>query len=154
MQDVAPIAASAAAAVQPGASSPLAGSEDWLALIRGSSLKGPALQLAAHAVYCGYEDGLLRLFVPPEDAHLRTDNLVRQLAAAVTAALGRDVQIRFDTSASAGLAGGTLQQLNDRQRTERQGAAEADFLANPIVGQLLATGATVLPDSIRPPKEN
>ncbi|MEO7252219.1 MAG: DNA polymerase III subunit gamma/tau, partial [Arenimonas sp.] len=126
--------------------------EDWLALVAGAGLKGPALQLGAHSVFCAYEDGQLRLFLPAEDAHLRADSLVKQLTSAISAVLGSAVQIRFEDKTAA--PGETLHLRNERQRSERQLAAEASFLADPVVGQLLGQGGSIVPDSIRPLSEN
>jgi DNA polymerase-3 subunit gamma/tau len=95
---------------------------------------------------------VLRLHLPDEDAHLRNDNLVRQLTQAVGAAVGQPVQIRFESQLST--PGDTLHSRNERQRSERQIAAEASFLADPVVGQLLGQGGSVVPDSIRPINEN
>ena len=136
----------------PKAAAPLERAEDWLALVATAGLKGPALQLGSHSAFCEYRDGVLRLFLPDEDAHLRTDNLVRQLTQAVTTAVGQPVQIRFESKLST--PGDTLHSRNERQRSERQIAAEASFLADPVVGQLLGQGGNVVPDSIRPINES
>jgi len=152
----APIAAIAAiAAIAPssaGSAPALERADDWLALVGTAGLKGPVLQLASHSAFCGFQDGVLRLFLPVEDAHLRTDNLIRQLTQAVSTALGGAVQIRFETQLA--VPGDTLHSRNERQRGERQLAAEASFLADPVVGQLLGQGGSVVADSIRPLSEN
>jgi DNA polymerase-3 subunit gamma/tau len=126
--------------------------EDWLVLVSGAGLKGPVLQLGSHSAFCSYQDGVLRLFLPEADVHLRSDNLVRQLADAVSTALGQAVKIQFENKLT--VAGDTLHSRNERQRSERQLAAEASFLADPVVGQLLGQGGNVVPDSIRPLSEN
>ena len=127
---------------------PLASADDWHALVAASGLKGPALQLGSHCIFCGYADGLLRLHLPDEDAHLRNDSLVRQLAGAASARLGGNVQVRFEPKPAA--AGDTLHARTERQRSERQDAAEASFRADPVVAQLLGQGGSIVPDSIRP----
>ena len=126
--------------------------EDWLALVASAGLKGPVLQLGSHSVFCAYQDGQLRLFLPAEDAHLRAESLVRQLTAAISAALGCAVQIRFEEKLAA--PGETLHVRNERQRSERQLEAEASFRADPVVSQLLGQGGSIVPDSIRPLSEN
>ena len=136
----------------PRAALSLEQAEDWLALVASAGLKGPALQLGSHSAFCGFREGVLRLHLPEEDAHLRNDNLIRQLTQAVTAAVGQPVQIRFESQLSA--PGDTLHSRNERQRSERQIAAEASFLADPVVGSLLGQGGSVVPDSIRPLSEN
>ncbi len=131
----------------------LANAEDWLALVAAAGLKGPALQLGMHCVFCAYGDGLLRVHLPDEDAHLRNDSLVRQLAVAASNLVRTNVQLRFEPRPAAGDAD-TLHKRTQRQRSERQEAAEASFLADPVVAQLLGQGGSVVPDSIRPLSEN
>ena len=130
----------------------LVDSDDWLALVGAAGLKGPALQLASNCMFCGFDNVILRLHLPEEDAHLRTDNLVRQLTQLLSLAMGGDVQLRFEGKPAA--IGDTLHVRNERQRSARQAAAEASFLADPVVGQLLGQGGSVVPDSIRPISEN
>jgi DNA polymerase-3 subunit gamma/tau len=126
----------------------LASDEDWHALVAAAGLKGPALQLGAHCVFCGYADGVLRLHLPDEDAHLRNDSLVRQLGAAVAQRLGGSVAVRFEGRPVA--AGDTVHARSERQRSERQDAAEARFRADPVVAQLLGQGGSIVPGSIQP----
>jgi DNA polymerase-3 subunit gamma/tau len=131
---------------------PLASAEDWLALVSAAGLKGPALQLGSHCQFCGYADGVLRLHLPDEDAHLRNDSLVRQLSTAAAQRLGRDVRLLFEGKPSQ--AGDTLHARTQRERSEKQSAAEASFLSDPVVAQLLGQGGSIVPDSIRPLSEN
>jgi DNA polymerase-3 subunit gamma/tau len=126
--------------------------DEWLQLLSRAGLKGPVLQLASHSAFCGHQEGMLRLFLPEEDLHLRNDKLVRQLSDAVSELLGTPTQIRFEAAASA--AGDTLHARNQRQRSERQVAAETSFMADPVVNQLLGQGGSLVPDSIRPNNEN
>ena len=133
-------------------SSSLDHADDWLALVAGSGLKGPALQFASHCAFISCDEHVLRVHLPEEDAHLRSESGMRQLTQAVVAALGRPVQVRFESQADS--AGDTLHQRNQRQRSERQVAAEASFRADPVVSQLLGQGGNIVPDSIRPLSEN
>jgi len=131
---------------------PLASADDWFALVAAAGLKGPALQLGSHCQFCGYDAGVLRLHLPEEDAHLRNDSLVRQLAVAAAQRLGRDVQLRFEGKPAQ--TGDTLHARTQRERSEKQSAAEASFLSDPVVAQLLGQGGSIVPDSIRPLSEN
>ena len=130
----------------------LRSAEEWIGLVPGLGLKGPTLQLASHAQFVGFADGVLRLHLPVEDAHLRSDNTARQLTAALAAALGTPPQLRFETQAPGGAD--TLQQRQARARDARQQAAEAGFRSDPVVASLLGAGGTIVPDSIRPLPEN
>ena len=105
-------------------------------------------ELAAHCAFCGYGDGLLALSLPDSFDHLRSEALVRQLANALAGPLGAAPQIRFESARASGSE--TLHARTERQRGERQAGAEADFLSDPVVSQLVSQGATVVPDSIRP----
>ncbi|MBW8311012.1 MAG: DNA polymerase III subunit gamma/tau [Rhizobium sp.] len=140
---------SPAAAPHPAAAAGvLASAEDWLALVANAGLRGPVRELAAHCAFCGYTDGLLALSLPDSFDHLRSEALVRQLSNALAGPLGAAPQIRFESAKASGSE--TLHARTERQRGERQAGAEADFLSDPVVSQLVSQGATVVPDSIRP----
>jgi DNA polymerase-3 subunit gamma/tau len=135
-----------------GASAPLTSVEDWLSLVAGAGLKGPVRELAAHSAFCGHADGVLQLSLPDSFDHLRSDNLVRQLAQALAPALGNAPKIRFESAKAAG--GDTLHARSERQRDQRQADAESAFLSDPVVSRLVQQGATVVPDSVRPLDEH
>jgi len=138
--------APAAAPARSGAR--LASAEDWLDLVADAGLRGPVRELAAHCAFCAYADGVLSLSLPDSFDHLRSDSLLRQLAAALAPHLGAEPKLRFEAARAA--AGETLHDRTQRQRGERQAGAEADFLSDPVVAQLVKQGATLVPDSIRP----
>jgi DNA polymerase-3 subunit gamma/tau len=129
----------------------LADGEDWLALITALALKGPVRELAAHAAFVGYDAGVLKLALPDSQEYLRSDSLTRQLAERLAAGLGKTLQIRFEKAAA---KGETLHARTERQRSEKQSDAELAFLADPVVNKLIEQGAVLVPDSIRPLKEN
>jgi len=126
---------------------PLRNSEDWLALVGNAGLKGPVRELASHCAFRGYEAGILRLNLPDSCAHLRSDSLVKRLADELASGLGIAPQIKFEKATA---DGDTLHSRQQRERSERQSGAEAAFLADPVVGQLLGQGGSVVPESIRP----
>ena len=146
------VATAPESAPAPVTRSSLRSAEEWLDLVPGLGLKGPTLQLASHAQFIAFADGVLRLHLPAEDAHLRSDNTTRQLTAALAAALGTAPQLRFEAQGSGD--GDTLQQRQLRARDARQQAAEAGFRSDPVVASLLAAGGSIVPDSIRPLPEN
>jgi DNA polymerase-3 subunit gamma/tau len=154
--DPAPAPAPAAApapAIEPAppTAKPPLDQERWLQLVARSGLKGPVRELAAHAVFLGHADGVLRLGLSPQDKLLDTEASNRALALALASELG-DTTLRFETTADA--AGETLRQRSDRQRDARQEAAEASFMADAGVQQLIQRhGAQLVPDSIRPHDE-
>jgi DNA polymerase-3 subunit gamma/tau len=143
------VATSVAPTIAPAASLKLDDAEDWMAVPTALSLRGPVRELAAHTAVLGRDDGVLRLAIAPGNEHLKSDSLVRQLAQAVGQALGVALQVRFE-AAPAQAAVDTLHDRTQRQRSERQSGAEADFFNDPVVSRLLEQGATLVPDSIRP----
>jgi len=160
---VAPPPVSAPASMLPAASPPLpseapsatralASVEDWLSLVAGAGLKGPVRELAAHSAFCGHVDGVLQLSLPDSFDHLRSDNLVRQLAQSLAPALGAAPKIRFESAKVAVTE--TLHSRSERQRDQRQADAESAFLSDPVVSHLVQQGATVVPDSVRPLDEH
>jgi DNA polymerase-3 subunit gamma/tau len=145
-----PAVAAEAAPTRPAvASLTLDNAEDWMELPTTLSLRGPVRELAAHTAFLGRDGDVLRLAIAPGNEHLKSDSLVRQLAQAVGQALGAAVQVRFE-AAPAQAAVDTLHDRTQRQRSERQSGAEADFFNDPVVSRLLEQGATLVPDSIRP----
>lgn len=135
------------------ASSPAAivDADSWTDIVSRCALGGPARELAAHAAFLGYEDGVLRLAVSQADEHLKVPALVKRLSDALAKPLGTAPQIRFEEQKS---GSETLHQRTTRERDARQVAAESAFLADPDVQRLMQRhGATLVPDSIRPVDE-
>jgi DNA polymerase-3 subunit gamma/tau len=133
------------------AATPARGVDDadaWHALVVESGLKGPALQLAEHAGFIAYADGVLRLSLSAEDELLGGPATVKLVADALAPLLGRAPQIRFETAAA---AVESLRERNERARDARQASAEDAFMNHSDVQRLINRhGARVVPDSIRP----
>jgi DNA polymerase-3 subunit gamma/tau len=122
--------------------------DSWHSLVAGSGLRGPARLLAEHAVFIGYDNGVLRLSLPVVDEHLKSSALTTMVANALAPALGTAPQIRFENAA---VQGESLRERKERARDERQTAAETAFLNDPEVQRLMSQhGAKLVPDSIRP----
>jgi DNA polymerase-3 subunit gamma/tau len=131
----------------------LSNNTDWLALLDTADLRGPVRELAAHAAFCAYAGGELRLALPEGLSHLRTDAMTAKLADALVSTLGAAPQIVFVADTAVG-AGETLHARNARQRDERQAGAEQSFLADPAVQRYMQQyGAKLVPGSIRPGDE-
>jgi len=125
--------------------------EDWHALVAGTRLQGPARQLAEHAAFIGYSDGVLSLSLSDDDEFLRAAPIVKLVADALTPLLGTTPQLRFEARAA---SAETLHQRKERVRDERQAQAEQTFMGDPDVQRLMSQyGAQVVPDSIRPLNE-
>jgi DNA polymerase-3 subunit gamma/tau len=124
--------------------------EQWLDLIDDSGLSGPSRELAANAAFVNFQHGVLRLALLPGFEYLQSERALNTLAQALSQALGSTPKILIETGNA---QAETLHQRADRQRGEQQSAAEAVFMADPQVQQLLQQGARVVADSIRPLKE-
>ncbi|MFT3762798.1 MAG: DNA polymerase III subunit gamma/tau [Pseudoxanthomonas sp.] len=125
----------------------IADAEEWLALVAACNLRGPSKELAANTAFVDYADGVLKLSLPAGFEYLRSERSLGDLAAALAPALGAAPRIAFEAGASTAQ---TLAQVNAARRDERQSAAEESFMNNPDVRLLMAQGAKLVPDSIRP----
>ena len=158
-QPVHPIPVAVTSIVEPEASHPvppaygnvIVDADRWLELIASTVLRGPARELAAHAGFVGYDNGVLRLSLSPDDEHLKMPSLVKMLGESLASVFGVAPQIRFEAVAK---NTETLHQRSTRERDARQIAAESAFMTDPGVQQLISQhGATLVPDSIRPFEE-
>lgn len=126
----------------------IADAEHWLDLVTRSGLNGPSRQLAANAAFIGHRDGVLRLALAPGFEYLNSERSIANLAQALAPVLGETPRIVIETG-SADVE--TLHERANRQKGERQSAAETAFMNDPNVQQLIQQqGARVVPDSIRP----
>ncbi|WNH49633.1 DNA polymerase III subunit gamma/tau [Stenotrophomonas aracearum] len=145
-----PASASAPSAPQ-GGTVALTSAETWLELVAQSQLNGPSRQLAAHAAFVGFQHGVLKLAVSPGFEYLCSDRSLAALTEALSGPLGTTPKIVIEHGNA---EAETLHQRSDRQRGERQQAAEAAFMADPSVQLLIQQhGARVVTDSIRPFEE-
>ncbi|UQY88544.1 DNA polymerase III subunit gamma/tau [Stenotrophomonas rhizophila] len=154
VQTVAPAARPQGIAISPspaaGTAGPvaLASAETWLELVAQSQLNGPSRQLAAHAAFIGFQHGVLKLAVSPGFEYLCSDRSLAALTEALSGPLGMTPKIVIEHGNA---EAETLHQRSDRQRGERQQAAETAFMADPSVQLLIQQhGARVVTDSIRP----
>ncbi|PJK10371.1 DNA polymerase III subunit gamma/tau [Lysobacteraceae bacterium NML08-0793] len=123
----------------------------WLEILPTLSLVGPARQLAAHASFVGFADGVLRLSLEAEKEFMKSQSAIKQLGEALASILGAAPALRFETAAEA--SGDTLHQRQQDAQKQRHGAAEQIFLEHPDVQQLMSQGAELVPGSIRPLQE-
>ncbi|XUP37887.1 DNA polymerase III subunit gamma/tau (plasmid) [Xanthomonas axonopodis pv. vasculorum] len=126
----------------------IADAEQWLELVTRSGLNGPSRQLAANAAFIGHRDGVLRLALAPGFEYLSSERSIANLAQALAPVLGNPPRIVVETG-SADVE--TLHERANRQKGERQSAAETAFMNDPTVQLLIQQqGARIVPDSIRP----
>ncbi|MNU82117.1 DNA polymerase III subunit tau [compost metagenome] len=135
---------------KPVAGRALESAEQWLDLVDDSGLSGPSRELAANCAFVSFQHGVLRLGLMPGFEYLQSERALTALAQALSQALGSTPKIVIETG---NVQAETLHERADRQRGEQQVAAEAVFMADPQVQQLIQQGARVVADSIRPFKE-
>lgn len=145
---ITPSAAPAPAAAPAAMPITLSSPEAWLELVAQSQLNGPSRQLAAHAAFISFQHGVLKLAVSPGFEYLCSDRSLAALTDALSGPLGQTPRIVIEHGNA---EAETLHQRSDRQRGERQQAAETAFMADPQVQMLVQQhGARVVADSIRP----
>jgi len=147
----APSAPAPAAAVVLAGTGQLRDGDDWLDFVSSSQLSGPARELAANSAFSAHSGGVLRLATTEGFEYLQTDRSVQQLEQALSAHLGQQPKIVFGSGQA---QAETLHARHDRERGERQDAAQAAFMGNQHVRTLVEQhGARVVADSIRPYQE-
>ncbi len=121
---------------------------DWPAFVAGLNLSGIALQLAAQTELKAQAGNEIVLAVPEASRHLTDKAYADKLKAAVEAALGKRVRMRFEFGAE---STATLAAQEKRRRSETQASTEAAFRDDPFVQDVLERfSAKVRPDSIKP----
>ncbi len=124
-----------------------ADSADWAGLIQTAGLRGALGQLAQHAALLSIENGVVRLALKTEFAHLSSPVLIEQMQVKLAVALGRAIKVQFEKAAP---TMDTPADVASRERNERQQAAEQAFYEDPFVQTMKRDfGARVIPDSIR-----
>ena len=123
----------------------------WVDMLGALGLSGPARELAARARFVALKGQTLSLALAPALEYLRSDPLCRNVEAALSEYLGVPMALRIELKA---VDGENLHDRTQRLRDERQRDAEAAFVADPVVTELLRRGAQLVPDSVKPVEEN
>ena len=135
-----------APAVQTQASPPPAFDGDWLKLVQALPLAAMARELARHSALIEFGASTVRLALPQDKRPLVTQK--ERLAKTLSDYFGRPLKVEV---ALADQVGESVAVADQRAADARQQAAEAAFMADPVVKTLLAQpGAQVVPGSIRP----
>jgi DNA polymerase-3 subunit gamma/tau len=90
---------------------------------------------------------VLRLSLEPSDEHLRGAAMVGMLSNALASRFGAPPQVLFESPAQ---PVDSVRVHTERARGERQAGAEAAFAQHADVQRLLAQGARIVPESVRP----
>jgi DNA polymerase-3 subunit gamma/tau len=122
--------------------------DHWLQLLARLALKGPLGQLGAHSGFVARNGTQLLLSYPADLYHSLSPSLCERFQNALSEAFGSPVQLKFEKLHDA--VAETLHGRQTESKLNRQNQAEAEFQNHPVVNALLAEGAQIVPDSIRP----
>ncbi|OGI39741.1 MAG: hypothetical protein A2140_08465 [Candidatus Muproteobacteria bacterium RBG_16_62_13] len=121
---------------------------DWNGMIAAMNIGGFVRELANNLWLEKREDDSFHLVIDPSHTQLLNKERESSLRAALAALVGRDVRISIRTDKS---GGETPAREKQRQKDERQQAAEQSILSDPNVKSLMdQLDARVNPASIRP----
>jgi DNA polymerase-3 subunit gamma/tau len=121
---------------------------DWPGFIARLNFNGMAGMLAKQCVFQSFNDGILELSLPAAQKHLAEKAFQEKLKSELQAHFGANLRINIRISEAPGKS---LAAVEDRERSERQIAAEAAILADPFINNLKQDfGAEVVPSAIRP----
>ena len=143
-----PVLARTSYAVAPAAQSGTAFNGDWPAFIARLNFNGMAGMLAKQCAFVSFVDGILELTLPAAQKHLAEKAFQEKLKSELLAHFGANMRMNIRI---ADAVGKSLAAAEDRERSERQVAAEAAILADPFINNLKQDfGAEVVPSMIRP----
>jgi len=121
---------------------------NWAALVEAANLSGMARQIALNCVPASFDGSLLRLFFDESAAHQRTRQMEDKLAQSLSADLGRDIRIAFESADTALVTPARRRAMAEQDKTSRAAAA---FEEDPAVKSLRQRfGAEVDPASVKP----
>ena len=127
-------------------STPFSG--DWPAFIARLNFNGMAGMLAKQCEFRSFVDGILELTLPIAQKHLAEKAFQEKLKSELQPHFGANLRMNIRIG---NVAGKSLAAVEDRERSDRQVAAEAAILADPFINNLKQDfGAEVVPSSIRP----
>ena len=121
---------------------------DWPGFIARLNFNGMAGMLAKQCEFQSYADGILELTLPSTQKHLAEKAFQEKLKSELLPHFGANLRMNIRIS---DVAGKSLAAAEDRERSERQVAAEAAILSDPFINNLKQDfGAEVVASSIRP----
>lgn len=122
--------------------------EDWLKLMKALSFKGPLGQVAAHSGFVARAGEVLRISYPADLFDSLTEAMRNRFSQQLIEALAQPIHVKFEALQNA--PNETLFARESQHRQDRQAQAEGEFQNHPVVNALLAEGAQIVPDSVRP----
>jgi DNA polymerase III subunit gamma/tau len=121
---------------------------NWAAVVEAANLSGMVRQIALNCVPASFDGSLLRLSFDESAAHQRSRQMDDKLAQSLSAYLGRDIRIVFESADTALVTPARRRAMAEQDKTSRAAAA---FEEDPAVKSLRQRfGAEVDPASVKP----
>jgi DNA polymerase-3 subunit gamma/tau len=121
---------------------------NWTTVVDASNLSGMARQIALNCVPVAFDGSLLRLAFDESAAHQRSRQMDDKLAQSLSACLGRDIRIVFESADAALVTPARRRAAAEQDKISRAAAA---FEEDPAVKSLRQRfGAEVDPASVKP----
>ena len=134
--------------VSPATQASAAFDGDWPSFIARLNFNGMAGMLAKQCAFQSFAGGVLELTLPTAQKHLSEKAFQEKLKSELLPHFGANLRLNIRIG---DVAGKSLAATEDRERSDRQVAAEAAILADPFINNLKQDfGAEVVPSSIRP----
>jgi DNA polymerase-3 subunit gamma/tau len=121
---------------------------NWAVVVEAANLTGMARQIALNCVPAAFDGSLLRLSFDESAAHQRSRQMDDKLAQSLSAYLGRDIRIAFESADTALVTPARRRTMAEQDKSLRAAAA---FEEDPAVKNLRQRfGAEVDPASVKP----
>ncbi|MEO8384689.1 MAG: DNA polymerase III subunit gamma/tau [Betaproteobacteria bacterium] len=121
---------------------------DWPGFIAKLNFNGMAGMLAKQCEFQSFADGILELTLPAAQKHLAEKAFQEKLKLELLPHFGGNLRMNIRIS---DVAGKSLAAVEDRERSDRQVAAEVAILSDPFINNLKQEfGAEIVPSMIRP----
>ena len=121
---------------------------DWPGFIAKLNFNGMAGMLAKQCEFQSFADGILELTLPAAQKHLAEKAFQEKLKLELLPHFGVNLRLNIRIS---DVSGKSLAAVEDRERSDRQVAAEAAILSDPFINNLKQEfGAEIVPSMIRP----
>ncbi len=121
---------------------------NWSAVVEAANLSGMVRQIALNCVPASFDGNLLRLSFDEAAAHQRSRQMDDKLAQSLSAYLGRDIRIAFESADTALVTPARQRAVAEQDRTSRAAAAFEEDSAVKNLRQRF--GAEIDPASVKP----
>jgi DNA polymerase-3 subunit gamma/tau len=121
---------------------------NWTAVVEAANLSGMVRQIALNCVPASFDGSLLRLSFDESAAHQRSRQMDDKLVQSLSAYLGRDIRIAFESADTALVTPARLRAMAEQDKTSRATAAFEEDAAVKSLRQRF--GAEVDPASVKP----